>query len=372
MHKIKIAYIITRSDTIAGSQVHLYEIARAAIERGHTVIVFVGQSGPFTDLLERGGINFISLKNLIRPISPLSDIKALIEIVSQLRKYSPDVLTLHSSKAGLLGRVAGRYLRIPTVFTAHGWAFSDGVNSFARFIFILIERITASLADRIITVSDYDHQLAIRHNVADPMRLVTVHNGISEIANDHLANPGTSLQRMIMVARFDAQKDHETLIMALSKLTDLPWQLDLVGDGPLMEKTQKLVNKLGITERVHFLGARSDVPTLLANAQIFLLISNYEGFPLSIIEGMRAGLPVIASDVGGCRESVIDGQTGFLIPRGDGTVLFEKLQQLLLDPTLRTHMGSAGRVRYETEFTLEKMYQKTFDVYIQAIANHST
>ena len=371
MQKIKIAHIITRSDSIGGAQVHLYEIAKAAIEHGHTVTVFVGQVGPFTELLERGGVPYISLKNLLRPISPLSDIKALVEIIRELRKFKPDILSLHSSKAGWLGRVAGRFLRIPTVFTVHGWAFTEGVTPFARFIYVLVERIAAPLADRIITVSDYDHQLAVRYNVGNQTRLVTIHNGVSEIANDLLSIPATSPPRMIMVARFAIPKDHEKLILALSDLKDLPWQLDLVGDGPFLERTKELVRKLGIVERVNFLGARTDVPKLLANAQIFVLISNYEGFPLSIIEGMRAGLPVIASDVGGCRESVIDGKTGFLIPRGNGIILKEKLQQLLIDPILRTNMGTAGRVCYETEFTLEKMYQKTFDVYTQAITSHS-
>ena len=115
--------------------------------------------------------------------------------------------------------------------------------------------------------------------------------------------------------------------------------------------------------RVDFLGDRSDVPTLLANSQVFALGSNWEGLPISILEAMRAGLPVVASDVGGVREEVVEGQTGFLFPPGDVGAARDRIGSLLADPTLRNRMGAAGRRRYEELFSLEHMLEKTLAVY---------
>src|SRR5208282_1690726 len=112
------------------------------------------------------------------------------------------------------------------------------------------------------------------------------------------------------------------------------FRLQFVGDGPLLDAAMRLSTEVGMDRRVEFLGLRGDVEKLLSEAQVFVLASNYEGFPISIVEAMRAGLPVVASDVGGVRESVQDGHNGFLIPRGDKTMLRDKLKVLISDSAL--------------------------------------
>ena len=111
------------------------------------------------------------------------------------------------------------------------------------------------------------------------------------------------------------------------------------------------------------MGRRMDVDRLLAEAQIFVLVSNWEGLPLVVLEAMRAGLPVVASDVGGVGEAVVDGETGFLVPRGDGSLLKDRLRRLLADPGLRVQMGLAARKRYEEHFTVERMTEAVWGVY---------
>ncbi len=130
-----------------------------------------------------------------------------------------------------------------------------------------------------------------------------------------------------------------------------------------MDDAVRLSGALGIDGRVEFLGLRGDVEKLLAEAQVFVLASNYEGFPISIVEAMRAGLPVVASDVGGVCESVCDGENGFLVPRGDVPTLRERLQRLISNETLRARMGAASRRRYVEEFTAKRMVSKTLAVY---------
>jgi glycosyltransferase involved in cell wall biosynthesis len=170
-----------------------------------------------------------------------------------------------------------------------------------------------------------------------------------------------------MVARFGPQKDHTTLFRALAGLRDQSWELDLIGDGPLKRQTESLAAELGIGSRVHFLGERMDVAQIVAKAQVSLLVTNWEGFPLSILEAMRARLPVLASKVGGIEEAVRDGETGFVVPRGDVERVRDRLTRLLADPQLRVRLGMQGRRYYEQHFTLDHSVAKTLRVYEEVI-----
>ena len=170
-----------------------------------------------------------------------------------------------------------------------------------------------------------------------------------------------------MVARLDEPKDHSTLFSALAELTNKNWVLDLIGDGPREDEIHREVDVLGITDHVNFLGIRHDVAALLASSQLFILASKSEGFPRSILEAMRAGLPVIASDVGGVSEAVIDGETGFLVPRENVELLSNKIEYLLDHAQERIRMGKAGRRRFEQEFLFERMAEQTFRLYKQLV-----
>jgi glycosyltransferase involved in cell wall biosynthesis len=196
--------------------------------------------------------------------------------------------------------------------------------------------------------------------------MTAIHNGMPGC--NLRAEPGRRcVPRLVMVARFRQPKDHALLLRALAGVEE-DYRLQLVGDGPLMHYAMHLSEALGIDGRVEFLGLRGDVKELLAQAQVFVLASNYEGFPISIVEAMRAGLPVVASDVGGVSESVCDGENGFLVPRGDMPTLRNRLQKLISNATLRERMGAASRRRYVEEFTVERMVSKTLAVYEKVLS----
>jgi glycosyltransferase involved in cell wall biosynthesis len=287
----------------------------------------------------------------------------LAELRRALAALAPDIVATHSSKAGVLGRLAARSLRIPAIFTAHGWSFTPGIPSANAAIYRRIERVAGALSSRIITVSEFDRRLAVEAGIAVGDRIVTIHNGIPDTPPSLRADPGRDPVRLVMIARFEAQKDHSTLLRALGGLTHQAWTLDLVGNGPLMGAMQALASQLGIAERVSFLGQRMDVPEILARSQVSLLVTNWEGFPLSIIESMRAGLPVIASDVGGIVEAVSQGVTGYVIPRGAVELLQQRIASLLSDTNSRRALGANGRARFEQQFTLEQAVAKTLSVY---------
>jgi glycosyltransferase involved in cell wall biosynthesis len=364
---VRIAYIVTRADPIGGVQIHIKDLAAAAQAAGHEVTVLMGGRGPFVEALRAQGTPTIVLEHLCVPIRPVHDLLALREIHGHLATLRPDLLALHSAKAGVLGRLVGRWMRIPAVLTAHGWTFTPGFPAAQGAAYRKIERLVGPLTSRIIAVSEFDRRLALEAAIVPADRIVTVHNGMPDVEPGLRAAPDRAPARLVMVARFGPQKDHPTLLRALAGLTDRPWEIDLIGEGAAMAETKALAATLGVELRVRFLGQRMDVDRLLAGAQISILASNWEGFPLSILESMRAGLPVVASAVGGVEEAVADGQSGFLVARGDVETLRERIGRLLDDAGLRARMGAAGRARFEAEFTLDRAVRRTLAVYREVL-----
>jgi len=360
----KITYLITRSDTVGGAHVHLLDLAYKAQTEGHKVEVLVGGNGPYAALLREKGLTVLNLRYLVRPIRPHLDALAVLECWRALRRFKPDIVHAHSTKAGLVGRFAAKLAGLPVVFTAHGWAFTEGIAERSRRLAAFLEKRAARLSDAIICVSEYDRQLALRLGVGNESLITRIHNGVPEVRLDQRSiGSGTGPVRVVCVARLDAPKEHVLLLEAMATIDKVPWVLELIGDGPLTAVVQQRARDLGVADRVEFSGLCNDVPSRLALADVFVLASAWEGLPLSILEAMRAGLPVVASHVGGVAESVVDGVTGFLVPKGDKAVLADRLVRLLGDAALRQQMGLAGRVVYEREFAFEVMYQRTQQVY---------
>jgi glycosyltransferase involved in cell wall biosynthesis len=368
---LKIAYVVTRAEPVGGVQIHIRDLAVSLQAQGHAPTVLTGGGGPFVDVLRATGIPVVNLPHLTAPISPIRDLLALREIYSAVKDLRPDLIAVHSSKAGILGRLAGRSLDIPALLTAHGWNFTPGIPPIPAMMYRQIERAAGPLASRIITVSEFDRQLALEARLASDDRIVTVHNGIPDIPPHRRAQPDRTPVRLMMVARFERQKDHPTLLRALAQLQNHSWELDLIGDGPLMGQMESLAASLGIHGRVRFLGQRMDVDQLLAGAQVSVLATNWEGFPLSILEAMRAGLPVLATSVAGIGEAVSDGETGYLVPRGDLELLRERVERLLTDPQLRLQLGRGGRSRYERHFTLDHFVARTLAVYQDVLSERT-
>lgn len=359
--QIRLAYVITRSDTIGGAHVHVRDLAAAAAAAGHDVRVFVGGEGPFVTQLEASGVSVTRLKHLVRPIRPLADARSILELRAELRSFQPHLVSVHSSKAGVVARVA-RDTDVPLIFTAHGWSFTDGVPDVTARFFRRVERRLASRSDLIVTVSANDERLARGAGIDSGAEVRTILNAVPDVPPSRRASPGSNPPRLVSVARLDAQKDHPTLLHALAALADRTWTLDLIGDGPRETEIEALAGTLGIGDRVRFLGLRDDVADLLAEAQVFVLASNWEGLPRSIIEAFRTGLPVVASDVGGVAEQV-DASNGWLVEPRSVAALSAALATALDDPAARETRGAAARRAYEEWYSFPRLLQDTYDAY---------
>lgn len=366
---MKIAYVITRADAVGGASIHVRDLAAAMRTRGHDVRVFVGGTGPVTRQLASEGTPFVSLQHLQRSINPIADARAYGELAAALRHYAPDLISAHTAKAGWLGRRAAAGLGIPAIYTPHGWTIGDRMSPLQGRIYTAAERIAAPWSAAVVCVCEYERRLALSKLPALGGRLHVIYNGVRETGLR--ASVRGCPVRLISVARFEPPKDHATLIEAMSLLRDLSWELQLVGDGPLQSEAGALVARFGIAARTNFTGYSPDPAPCLAQSQIFVLCSRSEGFPRSILEAMRAGLPVVASDVGGIGEAVRDGENGRLVPRGSPAALADALRPLILDELERQRLGGNGHLIFQRRFKLEETVDRTAALYDTVIQSGS-
>jgi glycosyltransferase involved in cell wall biosynthesis len=355
-----ILYMITLP-FVGGAQSNVLELIKW-FHQEYDVHLATSQEGALTSMAKELGVNIHLLPSLSRSINLIKDVKAIWETVNLISIIKPDLIHLHSSKAGLVGRIAGKICAVPTIFTVHGWGFAPGTPIVRKTIALISEKLTEKLATKLICVAESDRILALRLGIAKEEQLITIRNGISGDVFP-LSNPGKQPPRLLMVARFSEQKDQVTLIKAIAQLKEQAIHLDLVGSGSLLANCQQLAANLKISDRISFLGDRYDVVNLLAGAQIFLLISHYEGLPISILEAMRAGLPVIATNVNGIPEQVSHEKTGLLVPPKDVNTLAQTILKLIQSPQLRQAMGEAAREKFLEEFTKEKMLDRIANLY---------
>lgn len=361
---MKVLYMVTRGDVIGGASMHVLELAGEMQRRGCDVTILLGPGDIVAQLAQQRGLPIIVEPLLLRQISPLQDLRCLARLNRLLQQLRPDVLHLHSAKAGLLGRIVAKLHKVPVIYSVHGWSFSMYQGKKARF-FQWLERLLLPLTDQLVLVCQRDFNIARMLLGANLAQLTLVHNGIADSPpQQKAADPNCC--RLISVARFEDPKDQVTLLKAMKALTALNWRLQLVGSGPTLDACRQLAQELELTQ-VEFLGERSDVANLLLQSDVFVLSSLSESLPVSVIEAMRAGLPVVASDVGGMAELVADNINGYLVEPQNVAQLSERLNKLIAAPDLCHHMGIEARSRFEQFFTLQQNGNRVLALYRQLL-----
>ncbi|MDF4048431.1 glycosyltransferase family 4 protein [Staphylococcus aureus] len=382
---MKIIYCITKADN-GGAQTHLIQLANHFCVH-HDVYVIVGNHGPMIEQLD-ARVNVIIIEHLVGPIDFKQDILAVKVLAQLFSKIKPDVIHLHSSKAGTVGRIAkfiSKSKDTRVVFTAHGWAFTEGVKPAKKFLYLVIEKLMSRITDSIICVSDFDKQLALKYRF-NRLKLTTIHNGIADVPavkqtlksqshnnigevvgmlpnkQDLQINAPTKHQ-FVMIARFAYPKLPQNLIAAIEILklhNSNHAHFTFIGDGPTLNDCQQQVVQAGLENDVTFLGNVINASHLLSQYDTFILISKHEGLPISIIEAMATGLPVIASHVGGISELVTDN--GICMMNNQPETIAKVLEKYLIDSDY-IKMSNQSRKRYLECFTEEKMIKEVEDVH---------
>lgn len=293
---------------------------------------------------------------------------ALWRLYWLLRQERPTVLHAWMFHANVSGRVLGRLVGVPVIISSER---TMGMEDRWRY---WLNRLTSVLTDRVVCVSQQVADFIVQEVGISRHKTLVVPNGIDVRNFEHLPTKqqaremlGLSFDRMLIgtVARLDRVKRLDVLLQAMRSLRDV--QTVIVGYGPERAQLEAMSEQSGLASRVRFAGQQDNVRTWLAAMDMFVLSSDWEGMPNAVLEAMAAGLPVVATAVGGIPEAVVDGVTGLLVPPRDPTSLAEAITNLLHDPDLRHQMGQAGRERVVTQFNIATTVRCTEALYQQLL-----
>ena len=362
---MRVLHITTKSEA-GGAQTHIYQLSKYFIKKKDQVAIMSYPGGWLEQEARKIGVKLYPNKYFSNIPNPFTILKAIKEIKKAVKDFNPDLVCCHSTAAGFLGRLTIKN-KIPTIFTAHGWAFTKGTPFLRKTIAILIEKLAGKFCSKIICVSDFDKSLVLKYKIISIDKIEVVHNGVDIQNVQDFQNSKLSI---VFVGRLAKPKDPLLLLKAFndlsSELKDKA-SISIIGDGPKLKQLKEFIKETKL-EGINLLGSMSKTKVLetLKKSDIFVLISDWEGFPYTIIEAMSCGLPVIASDVGGIREA-INNECGILVKRGDQQEIKHALERLLENPSLIKEMGRNAKERLEKEFSLDKMLRETEQVYKKVI-----
>jgi glycosyltransferase involved in cell wall biosynthesis len=327
------------------------------------------------------GVKVILLPSLVRSIRPIKDLKALFALIWLISKEKPDIVHTHSSKGGLLGRLAAKLCGVtPIIHTPHGHVFYGHFGPIASKMFLWIERIFSKFTDRLVALTHGEKDDYIEMSVCSPEKLLTIHSGVDIRqflhTNGNLAEKKRSLglgpkEPVIgFVGWLLPIKGPEYLLEAMDYIW--PKQPDttlvMVGKGDLDVDLRAEALRKNVNGNVKFLGWRQDIHELMPVFDIFVLPSLNEGMGRVLVEAMAAGKPVVASRVGGIPDLVRDGETGYLVPPADPKALSDAILKILKDPDQAKLMGQRGKESCR-QFSLDSMIEKLDDLYAGLINN---
>lgn len=375
--KISILYVITKLE-LGGAQKHLLSLIRGLDKERFSPYVLTAYDGLLVDAAKQiPGLKLIRCRFLERPIQPVKDILTLFFIYRFIRNNNIDIVHTHSSKAGILGRLAAKAAGVKNIIhTVHGWSFHDYQSGIAYYFYLFLEKFCASFSSLIIVVSQWDKRKAGQQlsGRQDKFRLIRYAINAEEFRDEaggiRVRNEfGLSEADLIvgMVACFKPQKSPLDFIkLAGVTAKDFPnAKFILVGDGVLRKKISALINKLNLKGRVILTGWRDDVASILSCLDVFVLTSLWEGLPIAVLEAMAAGLPVIATDTGGVSEVVLDGKTGYLVKPHDIRALQKSLEELLMKPYLREEFGRLASLSLGSdEYSSDNLLKNTTQLYL--------
>lgn len=360
--KLKVVVLCTNADE-AGAPRHVEAIIRGLSNEFSFFAIF-GESGPVERRMCELGIYVDVIPEIRSSISPFKDLAALYKLLQILKKINPDIVHCHSTKAGMLGRIAANILGIRSIYTVHGWGWR-GMSAFQASIIRWIEKLMALFTRcQYIYVSSDVESIGLTEVGIGNNRGKVIHNGVFVPNNIYFAHDGPLT--ILMPARVDNAKDHETLVRAFEELPISNVKLVLCGCGTDRPSFRIAMKKIAKTkfQQIEFKGQVSDMSILYSKSHVVALISRYEALPLSIIEAMGYSKGIIATRVGGVPELIRDNIDGLLVGVGDVQHLKAAFMKML-SSGLRSSLGTSARQRFLLSYTSEKMNSNIRDFYIK-------
>ena len=376
---LKVLHIITHL-ALGGATKNVLALCRLSDPARVRPAVLCGETSSDEAALDgtedSAGIEVHTMPSLRRPIQPLADGLAYRDLVAWLRREPRDVVHTHGSKAGILGRLAAAEAGVPVVVhTVHGWGHHERQQRLMRGVYVALEKRAARVSDRIIVVADVNREQGLADGIGTAEQYATIRGGINisrfrDITVDRRAvraSLGIPSDAPVVgtVSRLAKQKAPDDFVrMAATIHSRKPdAHFVFVGGGPLEAKTQAQVRAAGLEDVVHLLGYRNDIPQLLRAFDVFVLNSLWEGLPAVFAQAMCARLPIVATDVGGAREAVLENQNGLLAPAGAPDAQAEAVRRLLDDPALRRAMGLRGLEIVDPLFSERDMTRRVEALY---------
>lgn len=357
--------LVKGSAPFGGDCVLMLELGRAAQEQGYDVDV-LATDPHFQDMIRNQNLGLVDLDVIRREIRPLWDLRGLVRLTRFLARSSYSIVHTHTTKPGIVGTLAARRAGIPAVMhTVHLFPFHEETGRLVTSAYVSVERLAARWCDRIVTVSEFQREWALRVGVGRPEQIVSIPNGVPvdrakprRSRADVRAELGLGDAFMILsTGRLAEQKGLEYLIQAAALLRqDLPnARILLAGGGPLGKKLAKLISSLGLDDTVTMLGHRSDVGDLLAACDLVALPSLWEGLSISLLEAMAAGRPIVTTSIGSNREVTNDGEAAVLVPPKDVASLAEAIRSLAADESRLHELGRRGQEVQRERYGLPRM-----------------
>jgi glycosyltransferase involved in cell wall biosynthesis len=386
----RIVHIITRMDRGGSAQNTLLTCAALSGSYEQVLVYGLSLESRMTELerssvekgiqeAEKRGVRIVRLSSLVRRVDPVRDLSALVSLWRLMVCEKPDIVHTHTSKAGILGRLAARLARVPAVVhTPHGHVFYGHFGSLASKIYLLVERIMSRITDRLIALTQGERDDYTALSVCHPKKVVTIHSGVDI---DHYLNVTVNVQRKRKSLGLEPEglvvgtvgwllpiKGPMYLLRAMAEV----WKryprssLVYVGKGDLEGELRREASRMGASEKVRFLGWRDDIHEILPVLDIFVLPSLNEGMGRVLVEAMAAGRPLVASNVGGISDLVFQGENGLLVPPADPKALAHELVFLISNPGKRRKMGEKGR-EMAVQFGTDSMVQKIDQLYLDML-----
>ena len=366
----KMAQVITQSE-MGGAQKHVILLAKEFKARGYEIDIIAGGDGPLKKIANDIGVGYIEDPYMVREISIGKDRKNLKYLKKLFYDKKYDIVQCHSSKAGLIARIAAKRAHVPKIiYTAHGFVFNEPMSKIKKIIYIICEFIGARCGDKIIAVSKKDYDSALKYKISNSKNTVFIPNAIKDIdkavlkpRKEMLSELGIDNDSFVLgnVSNFYDTKGHKYLIDALIKLSDEGFKFNAIfaGEGKNLEEMKE---KCKDYDNIKFLGYRTDNYDIMNCLDLFVLPSVKEGMPYVILEAMNLGKTALCTRVGALPDIISDGDNGYLVEAQSSEQLYDKIKYIIVNPD-SLKAGIKGEQYVKEHFSFEKFADAIESIY---------